>query len=96
MAAKAGRRADLTRILLDGVSGMPGCLSYVVAEDSSDQDILWITEAWISKDAHTASLSLPSVRAAIAKARPLIAGMTAIAETVPIGGNGLVRPDLSA
>jgi quinol monooxygenase YgiN len=89
MAAKPGRRADLARILLDGVSGMPGCLSYVVAEDPSDQDTLWITEAWISKDAHAASLALPSVRAAITKGRPLIAGMTTIAETVPIGGHGL-------
>jgi len=89
MTAKAGERAALAAILLEGLTGMPGCLSYVVAEDPADPDALWITEAWESPDAHRASLSLPSVQAAIAKGRPLIAGMESIAETKPIGGHGL-------
>ncbi|QAY79237.1 putative quinol monooxygenase [Sphingosinicella sp. BN140058] len=89
VTAKPGKRAELARILLDGVSGMPGCLSYIVAEDPADADTLWITEAWTDKDAHAASLSLPSVRAAIGKGRPLIASMAGIAETIPIGGHGL-------
>lgn len=89
MTAKPGKRTELARILLDGVSGMPGCLSYIVAEDPADADTLWITEAWTDKEAHAASLSLPSVRAAIGKGRPLIASMTGVAETIPIGGHGL-------
>ncbi len=89
MTAKAGERAALAAILLEGLTGMPGCLSYVVAEDPADPDALWITEAWESPDAHRASLSLPSVQAAIAKGRPLIAGMETLAETRPIGGHGL-------
>lgn len=89
MTAKAGERAALAAILLEGLTGMPGCLSYVVAEDPTDPDVLWITEAWESPDAHRASLSLPSVQAAIAKGRPLIAGMETVAETRPLGGHGL-------
>jgi len=89
MTAKPGERAALAAILLDGVSGMPGCLSYIVAEDPADPDVLWITEAWESQEAHRASLSLPSVQAAIAQGRPLIAGMDTIAETKPLGGHGL-------
>jgi len=52
---------------------MPGCLSYIVAKDTSDAKAIWITEAWDSKASHEASLSLPSVKEAIAKGRPLIA-----------------------
>jgi len=89
MTAKAGERGALAAILLEGLTGMPGCLSYVVAADPADLDVLWITEAWASQDAHRASLSLPSVQAAIAKGRPLIAGMETLAETTPIGGHGL-------
>ena len=89
MTAQAGQRDALIKVLLEGVDGMPGCLSYVVANDLSDPDVIWITEAWESKDAHAASLSLPAVRAAIAKGRPLIAGMTMVAETAPVGGHGL-------
>jgi len=90
MVAQAGKRDELGKILIDGVAGMPGCLSYIVANDPSDANSIWITEAWESKDAHAASLSLPSVREAITKGRPLIASMSAVAETTPIGGHGLV------
>ena len=68
---------------------MPGCLSYVVAKDPTDPDSLWITEAWESQDMHKASLSLPSVQAAITKARPIMAGFGERFETQPVGGHGL-------
>jgi quinol monooxygenase YgiN len=90
MTSQAGRRDELVSILLDGAAGMPGCLSYIIANDPSDADVIWITEAWESKEAHVASLSLASVKAAITRGRPLIAGMSAIAQTVPVGGHGLV------
>ncbi len=90
MSATPGARSQLASIMIEGVSGMPGCLSYIVAEDPVNSDQLWITEVWESKDAHVASLSLPSVQAAIRKGRPLIAGMDSVAETQPIGGHGLV------
>jgi quinol monooxygenase YgiN len=89
MTAQPGKRDELIAILVEGVSGMPGCLSYIVAHDPNDPDKIWVTEAWTDKAAHAASLSLPSVRAAIAKGRPLIAGMESVAETIPIGGSGL-------
>ncbi|HUP25460.1 MAG TPA: antibiotic biosynthesis monooxygenase family protein, partial [Thermoanaerobaculia bacterium] len=62
MTAAPGKRDELIGILLAGVSGMPGCLSYVVAKDTTDEDALWITEVWDTKESHAASLSLPSVR----------------------------------
>jgi quinol monooxygenase YgiN len=91
MTAQAGKRDELVRILL-GVAEMPGCLSYIVCNDPTDANLIWITEAWESKGAHAASLSLPSVKDAITKARPLIAAMSAVAETTPIGGHGLISP----
>ncbi len=90
MRSQPGRRSDLSAILLDGLRDMPGCLSYVVAEDPSDPELLWITEAWVDAEAHAASLELAHVEEAIAKGRPLIAGMDRVAETSPVGGHGLV------
>jgi quinol monooxygenase YgiN len=89
MTAVEGKRDDLVAILLDGVSGMPGCLSYVVATDPADASAIWITEAWDSKASHDASLALPSVKAAIAKGRPLIAAFGSGTVTTPVGGHGL-------
>ena len=90
MTAVAGKGDELIAILLDGIAGMPGCLSYVVAKDPANDDAIWITEAWDSKASHDASLSLPAVKAAIAKGRPLIAGFSDRVVTTPIGGHGLV------
>lgn len=89
MTAKAGRRDVLLDLLTAGTSNMPGCLSYVVACDPADGDVIWITEVWNSAESHAASLSLPAVKEAITKAMPLIAGMERVAETVPVGGHGL-------
>ncbi len=43
MKVVPGQRDALIAILLEGVSRMPGCLSYVVAQDPTDLDAIWIT-----------------------------------------------------
>ena len=91
MIAQPGKRGELAAILVPGEGGMPGCLSYVVAEDPANADALWITEVWIDQAAHRASLQLPDVQAAIAKGRPLIAGFDNRVETNVLGGIGISR-----
>ena len=83
------QRDALAVILIGGVAGMPGCLSYVVAKDAEDPQALWVTEVWESQESHAASLSLPSVQSAIRDGRPLIAGFSERTETTPLGGHGL-------
>jgi quinol monooxygenase YgiN len=88
MTAVPGQRDALIAILLDGITEMPGCLSYVVARDTADENALWITEVWDSEASHHASLSLPQVQQAIGRARPLIAGFSDRTVTEPVGGYG--------
>ena len=89
MNARAGQRDALAAILLEGTAAMPGCLSYIVARDPADGDALWITEVWDSEASHKASLSLPAVQQAIARAKPIIAGFGDYTVTEPVGGHGL-------
>ena len=89
MTAVAGQREALTVILLDGVAGMPGCLSYIVAHDPADADAIWVTEVWTDEAAHRASLQIPEVKAAIRKGMPLIATFGDAQVTTPVGGVGL-------
>ena len=89
IVAHPGRRDELAAILAPGAGGMPGCLSYVVAEDPQNTDALWITEVWTDQAAHRASLQLAAVQAAIARGRPLIAGFDNRVETTVLGGVGL-------
>jgi len=88
--AVAGKRDELIEILVNGVTSMPGCLSYIVAKDTADADSLWITEVWDSKESHDASLTLPQVKAAITKGKPLFASFGQHVVTTPVGGHGLV------
>ena len=90
--AVSGERDRLISILVQGVAGMPGCLSYIVAKDATDPDAIWITEVWDSEASHEASLSLPSVQEAIAQGRPLIASFSDRIVTEPVGGHGLTPP----
>lgn len=82
--AVPGKRDELLAYLLEGSDQMPGNVAYIVARDAKDADSIWITEVWQTKTDHANSLNLPAVRAAIEKARPIIAGFGQRVETVPI------------
>ncbi|WP_245647692.1 putative quinol monooxygenase [Novosphingobium lentum] len=86
LRAMPGKRAELIGYLLDGSDGMDGNLAYIVAKDAGNPDSIWITEIWKDAASHKASLKLPQVQAAIAKARPIIAGFGTSAEVIPVGG----------
>lgn len=89
MTVASGQRDAVIDILLDSTTEMPGCLNYIVATDPSHPDGIWITEVWDSEASHKASLLLPEVQAAIARAKPLITGFGERFVTTPVGGVGL-------
>lgn len=82
--AQPGKRAELIAILGSGTDAMPGCRAYLIAEDATDPDGIWVTEIWDRQESHAASLKLPAVREAIAKGRPLISGFETSVQTRPI------------
>lgn len=86
MLIQPGKRDELIAILDDGIREMPGCKSYIIAKDPSDENAIWVTEIWESQADHLDSLKLPQVQAAIAKGRPLITGFGERFETEPVGG----------
>jgi len=79
-----GKRAELVQILSNSAAKMPGCVSYILAEDPNDENILWITETWDNRQSHDASLELRAVQQAMPQAKPLIANLERIAETRPV------------
>lgn len=90
MTARAGQRDALTAILLERVAlGMPGCLGYVVAHDTADEDGIRVTEVWISENAHRDALAVPETKAVLQQALPLIATFEDSTVTTPVGGLGL-------
>ncbi len=84
-----GKRDEMIGVLKSSAANMPGCLSYVVAKDAADENVMWVTEVWDSRASHDASLSLPAVKEAIPRGRALAANFERVAETTPVWGVGL-------
>lgn len=81
-----GRRDEMVEILSESAADMPGCLSYVVAKDATDENTIWVTEVWDSMDSHDASLSLPAVKNAIPRGKAIVSNFEKIAVTSPVWG----------
>jgi quinol monooxygenase YgiN len=79
-----GARDQMIDILRESSANMPGCRRYVIAKDNADENGLWVTEVWDSEASHNASLTLPAVRDALPRARPLVARFEKVASTVPV------------
>jgi quinol monooxygenase YgiN len=89
--AQPGQGDALAEILLAAAEGLranEACLLYLVSRSPDDPDLVWVTEAWTSKSAHDESLQGEDVKAAIQRARPLIAGITGT-ELLLLGGKGI-------
>jgi len=84
LSSVAGKRDELIGALKEAAVDMPGCFSYVVAKDSADENVVWITEVWDSQASHDASLLLPSVKNAMPRAKPLISAFDRVAVTTPV------------
>ncbi len=91
MKVKPGHRDDVVAILLSGLDGLraAGCEAYIVGLSHTDDDAIWVSEVWRSKEHHAASLQLPEVRASIDKAMPMLTGEFTSQEMSVVGGLGL-------
>ena len=84
--ATPGNRDELADRLVNDVDEMPGCLTYMVAIDPPDDDGVWVAEAWVSHEAHTAWLQSDATRAVVDRLRPLMVGYEQRHELRPVGG----------
>ena len=91
LTTKPGQRDPVVQILLGAArlqGGMRGCELYIVHTSPDAADVIWVTEAWRSKEDHETSLKNAEVRALIEKGRPMIASIDQTV-TMPMGGKGL-------
>lgn len=90
---RPGQRDAFVALLLRGVDELKalGCDLYVVSVSKDQPDVVFVTEVWASPEAHRSSLELPSAKAAIAEARPLLAGAVEMVELSVVGGLGVPK-----
>jgi quinol monooxygenase YgiN len=88
-----GKRDEMIGILKSSAANMPGCFSYVVAKDATDENVMWVTEVWDSQASHDASLSLPAVKEAVPRGKALVASFERPSVTIPVWGVGLPKAE---
>jgi quinol monooxygenase YgiN len=91
MKVKPGHRAEVAAVLVGAADGLraAGCVLYLVTESATDEDTIWVTEVWESKEHHDASLQMPEVAAAIGKVMPVLTGEFTQQQTNVLGGLGI-------
>lgn len=94
LKAIKGNADKLANILLEAskeVSLLKGCKLYVISKDITENDKIWITEIWDSKEEHDNSLKLDSVKSLIGQAMPLLDGIPSGGQELSIlGGYGII------
>ena len=85
LTSSSGRRAELIEVLGgENSHNVSGCLSFIVGEDSADENVLWVTEVWESEASHKASLKLPTSMRGLSSIETLVARHEIIAVTMPV------------
>jgi len=72
-----GKGEELASILSEAsrlISSATGCHLYMISLDNKDENCVWVTEVWDSKEDHDNSLKVQGVRELISRAIPIIDG----------------------
>ncbi|MBD1399032.1 antibiotic biosynthesis monooxygenase [Pontibacter sp. JH31] len=95
LKATAGNGEKLAAILLEAsqlVSTAKGCHLYLISKDRKEEEAVWVTEVWDSKEDHDNSLNVEGVRALISQAMPILDGMPQKGQELEIlGGAGIAQ-----
>ncbi|MET0437886.1 MAG: antibiotic biosynthesis monooxygenase [Devosia sp.] len=91
ITAQPGKGANLVDLLLSAPSlTNDDCLVFLVARSASNADLVFVTEGWVSKEAHARFFAGDIARAYVARFAPLIAGDSTYVDAVPVGGKAIL------
>ena len=89
---KTGKRDELASMLVQAsqlVATAKGCHQYIVYNDPNNEDNLWVSEIWDSKEDHDNSLKIEGCMELISKALPLVEGKPESKSLGVVGGQGI-------
>ena len=89
LTAKPGQRDRVVEILLESGKAFddnPACLMYLVAESVDEDNVIWVSDLWTSREPHDEALQRPEIRPFVNEAMPLLEGMPEQIEVRPVGG----------
>jgi quinol monooxygenase YgiN len=90
MTAQPGKGDELVECLLNAPS-LPheDCVVFLVSRSASNRDIVYVTEGWTSREAHSRFFATEEAKALVAKLQPLLTGESQYIDEVPVGGKAV-------
>lgn len=91
IAAQEGKRDELAKALqaaLDTAQGEVGTEAYILHEDASDANLLWMYEMYTDQDALGVHMGSEAFKALGPSIMPFLAGRPELIFVKPIGGKG--------
>ncbi|MEU1393096.1 MULTISPECIES: antibiotic biosynthesis monooxygenase [unclassified Nonomuraea] len=87
MTAQPGRGDDLVAALLAAPS-LPDedCVVFLVGRSAGDPDTVFVTEGWVSREAHARFFATERAQAFAAALQPLLAREAQYVDEIPVGG----------
>ncbi|EAF1795993.1 putative quinol monooxygenase [Listeria monocytogenes] len=87
-----GEKDNLVKILLEVAEALDEyntCIQYIISESETEADTVFVSEIWVDKGHHAASLDNPAVQETIKRAKPMIKEIKQIQELDILGGKGV-------
>ena len=87
MTAQPGKGDELIEFLLNAPSlSHLDCVVFLVGRSASDPDVVFVTEGWVSQEAHSRFFATEQAQALVADLQPLLAGESQYIDEIPVGG----------
>lgn len=89
--ALPGKGDALVELLLNAPSlSNDDCVVFLVGRSASNADLVFVTEGWVSQEAHSRFFSSDAAKAYVAQFGPLVAGESQYVDEVPVGGKAIL------
>jgi len=90
MTAQPGKGDELIEFLLGAPSlTNEDCIVFLVGRSAGDPDIVFVTEGWVSQEAHSRFFATEQAQALVANLQPLLAGESQYIDEIPVGGKAV-------
>ena len=91
ITAQPGKADALVQLLLSAPAlTNDDCVVFLVGRSASNADVVFVTEGWVSQQAHSRFFAGPVAQAFIAQLAPLVAGESVYVDEVPVGGKAIL------
>ena len=91
ITAKPGQGDALLALLLSAPSlASDDCLVFLVGRSASNPDQVFVTEGWVSQEAHGRFFFSEIEQAYIARFAPLVDGDSVYLDEIPVGGKAVL------